>query len=182
MQVERMKVAPVAAAYADAGQHKLIVEFAIPGAPTETVDVKVLKDSVHIETFDCVEFWMPWIDWIRRFVDVRVARGEKESIHDLAGVLPKVDLVTVRSTDDLVLCVTEDLCLLVETRFVGALEVVQQRVHRVVEINQLLVQIFDDMSALNVKLREAYFMVFGEAVQFGPLSIENALCPDSAEP
>ena len=48
MQVERMKVAPVTTAYADAGQHKLIVEFAIPGAPTETVDVKVLKDSVHL--------------------------------------------------------------------------------------------------------------------------------------
>ena len=48
MQVERMKVAPVTTAYADAGQRKLIVEFAIPGAPTETVDVKVLKDSVHL--------------------------------------------------------------------------------------------------------------------------------------
>ena len=48
MQVERMKVAPVTTAYADAEQHKLIVEFAIPGAPTETVDVKVLKDSVHL--------------------------------------------------------------------------------------------------------------------------------------
>jgi HSP20 family molecular chaperone IbpA len=24
------------------------VEFAIPGAPTETIDVKVLKDSVHL--------------------------------------------------------------------------------------------------------------------------------------
>jgi HSP20 family protein len=48
MQVERMKVAPVTTAYADAGQHKLIVEFAIPGAPTDTVDVKVFKDSVHL--------------------------------------------------------------------------------------------------------------------------------------
>ena len=70
---------------------------------------------------------MPWIYWIRRFVDVRVARGEKESIHDLAGVLPKVDLVTGHSTDELVVCVTEDLCLLVETRFVGSLEVIKQR-------------------------------------------------------
>jgi HSP20 family molecular chaperone IbpA len=24
------------------------VEFAIPGAPTETIDVKILKDSVHL--------------------------------------------------------------------------------------------------------------------------------------
>ena len=48
MQVERMKVAPVTTAYADGEQRKLIVEFAIPGAPTETVDVKVLKDSVHL--------------------------------------------------------------------------------------------------------------------------------------
>ena len=48
MQVERMKVAPVTVAYADGQMDKLIVEFAIPGAPTETVDVKVLKDSVHL--------------------------------------------------------------------------------------------------------------------------------------
>jgi len=43
-----MKVAPVTVAYADGEQHKLIVEFAIPGAPTETIDVKVLKNSVHL--------------------------------------------------------------------------------------------------------------------------------------
>jgi HSP20 family molecular chaperone IbpA len=48
MQVERMKVAPVTTAYADAEQRKLIVEFAIPGAPTETIDVKILKDSVQL--------------------------------------------------------------------------------------------------------------------------------------
>ena len=48
MQVERMKVAPVTVAYADGEQNKLIVEFAIPGAPTETIDVKVLKDSVYL--------------------------------------------------------------------------------------------------------------------------------------
>jgi len=47
--------------------------------------------------------------------------------------------------------------------------------HRVVEINQLLVKIFDDMSSLNVKLREAYLMLFGEAVQFGRLYRENTL-------
>ncbi len=48
MQVERMKVAPVTLAYADGEHHKLIVEFAIPGAPTETIDVKILKDSVYL--------------------------------------------------------------------------------------------------------------------------------------
>ena len=48
MQLDRMKVAPVTVAYADGEQHKLIVEFAIPGAPTETIDVKILKDSVYL--------------------------------------------------------------------------------------------------------------------------------------
>ena len=43
-----MKVAPDTVAYADGEQRKLIVEFAIPGAPAETIDVKVLKDSVHL--------------------------------------------------------------------------------------------------------------------------------------
>jgi HSP20 family protein len=48
MQVERMKVAPDTVAYADAEHDRLVVEFAIPGAPTETIDVKVLEDSVHL--------------------------------------------------------------------------------------------------------------------------------------
>ena len=48
MQVERMKVAPDTVAYADAEHHRLIVEFAIPGAPTETIDLKILQDSVHL--------------------------------------------------------------------------------------------------------------------------------------
>jgi HSP20 family molecular chaperone IbpA len=48
MQIERMKVAPDTVAYADGGQHKLIVEFAVPGAPTETIDVKILPDSVYL--------------------------------------------------------------------------------------------------------------------------------------
>ena len=43
-----MKVAPVTVAYANEENHKLIVEFAIPGAPTETIDVKILKDSVYL--------------------------------------------------------------------------------------------------------------------------------------
>jgi HSP20 family protein len=48
MPVVRMKVAPDTVAYADSENHKLIVEFAIPGAPTETIDVKILEDSVHL--------------------------------------------------------------------------------------------------------------------------------------
>lgn len=48
MQVERMKVAPDTVAYADGESHKLIVEFAIPGAPTESIDVKILEDSVYL--------------------------------------------------------------------------------------------------------------------------------------
>ena len=44
----RMKVAPDTVAYADAKNLKLIVEFAIPGAPTDTIDVKILEDSVHL--------------------------------------------------------------------------------------------------------------------------------------
>jgi HSP20 family protein len=44
----RMKVAPDTVAYADAENRKLVVEFAIPGAPADTVDVKILEDSVHL--------------------------------------------------------------------------------------------------------------------------------------
>ena len=47
-QIERMKVAPVTVAYADGQHDKLIVEFAIPGAPTDSIDVKILEDSVHL--------------------------------------------------------------------------------------------------------------------------------------
>jgi HSP20 family molecular chaperone IbpA len=48
MPVERMKVAPDTVAYADGERPKLIVEFAVPGAPTETIDVKILEDGVHL--------------------------------------------------------------------------------------------------------------------------------------
>ena len=48
MADDRMKVAPESVAYADAENRKLVVEFAIPGAPVETVDVKILEDSVHL--------------------------------------------------------------------------------------------------------------------------------------
>ena len=44
----RIRVAPNTVAYADEENHKLVVEFAIPGAPTDTVDVKISQDSVHL--------------------------------------------------------------------------------------------------------------------------------------
>jgi len=48
MPEDRIRVAPVTVAYADGENHKLVVEFAIPGAPTDTIDVKILEDSVHL--------------------------------------------------------------------------------------------------------------------------------------
>jgi HSP20 family molecular chaperone IbpA len=48
MAENRMKVAPETLVYADEANLKLVVEFAIPGAPADTVDVKVLADSVHL--------------------------------------------------------------------------------------------------------------------------------------
>ena len=44
----RIRVAPNTVAYADGEKDKLILEFAIPGAPTDTIDVKILEDSVHL--------------------------------------------------------------------------------------------------------------------------------------
>jgi HSP20 family molecular chaperone IbpA len=48
MSENRMRVAPETVAYADSENRKLVVEFAIPGAPAETVDLKILRDSVHL--------------------------------------------------------------------------------------------------------------------------------------
>ena len=48
MPEERIRVAPNTVAYADRENDKLVVEFAIPGAPTDTIDVKILEDSVHL--------------------------------------------------------------------------------------------------------------------------------------
>jgi HSP20 family molecular chaperone IbpA len=48
MPESRIKVAPDTVAYADRETHKLVVEFAIPGAPTDTIDVKILPDSIHL--------------------------------------------------------------------------------------------------------------------------------------
>jgi HSP20 family protein len=45
---ERIRVAANTVAYADAEKHGLVVEFAIPGAPTSTIDLKILPDSVHL--------------------------------------------------------------------------------------------------------------------------------------
>lgn len=44
----RRKVAPHTVAYADAENARLAVEFEIPGAPVETVDLRLLEDSVHL--------------------------------------------------------------------------------------------------------------------------------------
>ena len=44
----RRKVAPYTVAYADAGKRKLVVEFAIPGAPADSIDAKILEDSIHL--------------------------------------------------------------------------------------------------------------------------------------
>ena len=48
MPSSRMKVAPHIVAYANAENRKLVVEFAIPGAPADTIDMKLLADSVHL--------------------------------------------------------------------------------------------------------------------------------------
>ena len=48
MSEYRMKVAPDTVVYADRESRKLVMEFALPGAPTDTIDVKILKDSVHL--------------------------------------------------------------------------------------------------------------------------------------
>ncbi|MFZ1934182.1 MAG: Hsp20/alpha crystallin family protein [Thermoguttaceae bacterium] len=48
MLENRIKLAPETVAYANTETRKLVVEFAIPGAPTDTIDVKILKDSIHL--------------------------------------------------------------------------------------------------------------------------------------
>jgi len=48
MSENRIKLAPETVAYADAKTRKLVVEFAIPGAPTDTIEVKILGDSIHL--------------------------------------------------------------------------------------------------------------------------------------
>jgi len=48
MAEDRIRVAPNTVVHADEQTNKLIVEFAIPGAPTETIDLKLLPDSIHL--------------------------------------------------------------------------------------------------------------------------------------
>ena len=48
MTENRIKVAPSTVAYADEEKRRLIVEFSIPGSPTNTVDLKILPRSVHL--------------------------------------------------------------------------------------------------------------------------------------
>ena len=48
MPENRIRIAPNTVAYADDVNLKLIMEFAIPGAPTDTIDLKILADSVHL--------------------------------------------------------------------------------------------------------------------------------------
>ena len=48
MPENRIRVAPSTVAYADEERRKLVVEFAIPGAPTDTIDLKLLPDSIHL--------------------------------------------------------------------------------------------------------------------------------------
>jgi HSP20 family molecular chaperone IbpA len=48
MLENRIRIAPSTVAYADEEKNKLVVEFAIPGAPTDTIDLKLLPDSVHL--------------------------------------------------------------------------------------------------------------------------------------
>ncbi len=60
----RMKVAPDTVAYADAEGKQLTMEFALPGAPADTIELKMLEDSVHlsapagnIEYITALSFW-----------------------------------------------------------------------------------------------------------------------------
>jgi HSP20 family molecular chaperone IbpA len=49
MPDSRIRIAPnTTVAYADEETRKLLVEFAIPGAPADTIDLKILADSVHL--------------------------------------------------------------------------------------------------------------------------------------
>ena len=43
---DRIRIAPNTVAYVE--NHNLVLEFAIPGAPTETIDVKMLEDGVYL--------------------------------------------------------------------------------------------------------------------------------------
>ena len=44
----RIKITPKSIAYADNKKNRLILEFTIPGAPPDTIDLKILKDSIRL--------------------------------------------------------------------------------------------------------------------------------------
>lgn len=44
----RIKIAPNTVAYPEEEKKQLVVEFAIPGAPTDTIDLKILPSSIHL--------------------------------------------------------------------------------------------------------------------------------------
>jgi HSP20 family molecular chaperone IbpA len=48
MKTVLIKVIPGLIAYADSKKNTLILEFAIPGAPTDTIDVKILEDRIRL--------------------------------------------------------------------------------------------------------------------------------------
>lgn len=48
MSKNGIRVAPNSVAYADEAKRQLVLEFAIPGAPTDTIDLKILADSIHL--------------------------------------------------------------------------------------------------------------------------------------
>jgi len=48
MKTERIKVTAKSAAYADFENKRLILEFTIPGAPTDTIDVEIFEDNIHL--------------------------------------------------------------------------------------------------------------------------------------
>src|SRR5580692_5824707 len=43
---DRIRVAPNTVAYVE--NHNVVLEFAIPGAPTKSIDVKMLEDGVYL--------------------------------------------------------------------------------------------------------------------------------------
>jgi HSP20 family protein len=48
METTKRRLAPNTVAYSDEKEKMLVVEFAIPGAPGDTIDLKILPDSVHL--------------------------------------------------------------------------------------------------------------------------------------
>lgn len=48
MKTGLIKVTPGLTAYADRKKNTLILEFSIPGAPTGTIDIRILEDCIHL--------------------------------------------------------------------------------------------------------------------------------------